>query len=364
MLLVRSLIIILTLVGEIDAASLQRISVSTDGSKFVRVPSGEFFMPWGFNYDRDFKMRLIEDYWIDEWATVEADFREMKSLGANIVRIHLSVGQFLDAPDKANAKNVAQLKKLVELCETIEVYLDITGLGSYRKEAAPEWYVRAGEHQRWAIQAKFWEVVAEACQQSKAVAWYDLCNEPIVPIEKQKDHQWMTGNLGEFWYCQFIVLDPAGRHRGEIARAWVKQMSAAIRKHDPVALITVGLLPVASSPSEPDVGFDPSALKDLLDLVCVHIYPKPPPFQATLSLVEKFDVGKPLVIEEIFPLDCPPDDLPDFFRASAKYADGWISFYWGQTPTELKPPANVADALMGAWLTIFNDLADEMTSAR
>ncbi len=40
--------------------------------------------------------------------TVADDFREMKTLGANIVRIHLSVSQFLDAPDKSNAKNVAR----------------------------------------------------------------------------------------------------------------------------------------------------------------------------------------------------------------------------------------------------------------
>src|SRR5262249_10903286 len=155
------------------------------------------------------------------------------------------------------------------------------------------WFTNATETDRWTIQAKFWSVIAEACHQSPAIAWYDLINEPAVPGDKQK--QWMTGHLGQFWYCQFITLDPAGRDRGQVARAWVKQMSAAIKQPDPHALITVGMLPFTSSPGQPSIGFDPPALNDLLDLICVHVYPKPPPFKDALSLVEKFDTGKPLV---------------------------------------------------------------------
>ena len=34
--------------------------------------SGRPFVPWGFNYDRDYKMRLIEEYWDKEWNTVAA----------------------------------------------------------------------------------------------------------------------------------------------------------------------------------------------------------------------------------------------------------------------------------------------------
>jgi hypothetical protein len=44
------------------------------------------FVPWGFNYDHDEKGRLIEDYWEKEWQKVEADFAQMKKLGANVVR--------------------------------------------------------------------------------------------------------------------------------------------------------------------------------------------------------------------------------------------------------------------------------------
>jgi hypothetical protein len=64
------------------------IRVSKDKQGFVLAASGRRFVPWGFNYDRDYKFRLLEDYWEAEWPTVVEDFREMKQLGANVVRVH------------------------------------------------------------------------------------------------------------------------------------------------------------------------------------------------------------------------------------------------------------------------------------
>jgi hypothetical protein len=86
----------------------------------------------------------------------------------------------------------------------------------------------------------------------------------------------------------------------------------------------------------------------------VHVYPKPPPFEEALSIVERFDsTGKPLVIEETFPLACDPKDMPAFIDATKKHADGWLSFYWGQTPKELKASTQPGDALMHEWLEVF-----------
>jgi hypothetical protein len=337
-----------------SAAPLERIGLSEDKQKLVRGPSGKPFTPWGFNYDRDYRMRLIEDYWIDEWATVESDFREMKALGANVVRIHLSFATFMDAPDKPNTSNVAQLKRLVKLCEDVGIHLDVTGLGMYRLEAAPPWYMRAEEASRWKMQAEFWSAIAEACGQSPAVAWFDLANEPVVPREKRKDGEWAVGKLQRFWYGQFIVLDPAGRARGDIARAWVRQMSAAIKRHDPHALITVGMLPFVPPADHPSVGFDANALHDELDLMCVHVYPeKAPEFKQAMTVLERMDRGKPVVIEEYFPLKCKPQDLPAFVEMSKRHADGWIGFYWGQGVEELEQSKKWGDALTLGWLKTF-----------
>ena len=65
---------------------LERIGVSDDGRHFVGAKSGKTFIAWGFNYTHNRAGKLIEDFWADDWATLAGDFREMKALGANIVR--------------------------------------------------------------------------------------------------------------------------------------------------------------------------------------------------------------------------------------------------------------------------------------
>src|SRR5215204_5593823 len=84
------------------------------------------FVPWGFNYDRDHNLRLLEDYWANEWPTVEQDFREMKALGANVVRIHLQFARFMDSPERPNKPNLARLQRLVRFAEHLSLQLDIT----------------------------------------------------------------------------------------------------------------------------------------------------------------------------------------------------------------------------------------------
>ena len=61
----------------------------------------------------------------------------MKQLGANVVRIHLQLGKFMDGPDKPNEKALDRLGKLVALAERTRLYLDLTGLGCYHKKDVP-----------------------------------------------------------------------------------------------------------------------------------------------------------------------------------------------------------------------------------
>src|SRR5437764_15462019 len=91
------------------------VQVAKDKKGFVLEASGRPFVPWGFNYDHDEKGRLIEDYWEAEWPTVEAHFGQMKKFGANVVRVHLQLGQFMVGLDKPNGKALDRLGKLLEL---------------------------------------------------------------------------------------------------------------------------------------------------------------------------------------------------------------------------------------------------------
>ncbi len=338
------------------SSSLQWIKVAKDKRGFVGANAGRPFVPWGFNYDRDYKMRLLEDYWEAEWPTVVGDFREMKQLGANVVRVHLQFARFMEAADRPNQKALDRLGRLVALAEETGLYLDLTGLGCYRRKDVPAWYDALGETERWQAQARFWEAVAKCCAGSPAIFCYDLMNEPIVPAGERKPGDWLTGELGGFTYCQFISQTQAGRPRPEIARRWVAQLAAAIRQHDRRHLVTVGLLPNSLKGSPWWSGFTPQAVAGELDFICVHLYPKSGQLKQDLALLQGFRVGRPLVVEETFPLNCTAPELRQFLEGSRKYASGWIGFYWGQTPAELSQSTSVGDSLTAAWLKLFQEL--------
>jgi dienelactone hydrolase len=337
-------------------SGLERIEVAKDKHGFVCASSGQKFIPWGFNYDRDYKSRLLEDYWEAEWPTVVEHFRQMKQLGANVVRVHLQFAKFMDAADRPNENALGRLGRLVKLAEETKLYLDLTGLACYRKQDVPAWYNALGETERWEAQAHFWEAVAKCCAASPAIFCYDLMNEPIVPGGTRKPGDWLTGDLGGFVYCQFISLDQAGRPRPEIARRWVARLAAAVRKHDQRHLLTVGLLPDSLGTAGGLSGFAPRTIASKLDFICVHLYPKTGQLEEDLKTLKGFQIGKPVVIEETFPLGCSAADLKEFIGRSKPYAAGWIGFFWGQTPAELSKSTNIGDSITAAWLKIFQEL--------
>ena len=153
-----------------DAAEpLEWVRVGDDGKTFRTADSGELVQLWGVNYDHDGDNRLIEDYWHHEWPAVEEDFAEIKALNANCVRIHLQLGRFLKTADEPDENNLAQLARLIDVAEKTELYLVITGLGCYHKQDVPAWYDALDEHERWLVQAKFWQAVAAVCKDSPAV---------------------------------------------------------------------------------------------------------------------------------------------------------------------------------------------------
>lgn len=343
-----------------DPPRMDTVRVAKDGRGFVLEPSGKKFTPWGFNYDHDAKGRLIEDYWTDEWPAIEGDFAEMKQLGANVVRIHLQFGKFMEAADRPNAKALDRLGDLLKLSENERLYLDLTGLGCYHKADVPAWYDRLGEAERWAAQANFWQAVAGRCKDSPAVFFYDLMNEPVVPGGQRKPGDWLGPAFGDKHFVQVITLDQAGRKRPDIARAWVKQLAGAVRKADTNHLVTVGLVDWSLDRPGLTSGFVPTAIADDLDFFCVHIYPEKGKVDEAIETLKGFSVGKPVVIEETFPLKAPRDEFEMFLKQSADHAAGWIGFYWGATPEELKKQKTIGAAFTLAWLEIFQKRGKEL----
>ena len=336
-----------------ESAKMERLRVSDDKRTFCLATSGRRFVPWGFNYDHDERGRLLEDYWVSEWPKVVEDFGEMKQLGANAVRVHLQFGQFMRTATEPNDEALAQLGRLVALAERLGLYLDVTGLGCYHKKDVPDWYDGLSEGDRWAAQARFWEAVAARCAQSPAVFCYDLMNEPVVAGGKKKRQDWLGPAFAGKHFVQFITLDSANRPRPAIAVAWIRQLSAAIRKHDRRALITVGLVPWSLDRPGLSSGFVPEKIAGELDFICVHLYPEASKLPEATTTLAGFAVGKPVVIEETFPLKCSPVEFGEFLRISQKTACGWFGFYWGKTLEEYRRSSSVKDALVRSWLELF-----------
>ncbi|MBD3265404.1 cellulase family glycosylhydrolase [bacterium] len=340
-----------------NVSVLAWMQVSKDGTDFVDRNTKERFFVLGFNYDHDREGRLIEEYWQDEWPTVVEDFKEMKKLGANVVRIHLQVGEFMVSPQEANSASLAQLKKLVHLAESMELYLDITGLGCYHKEEIPVWYSEMKEKARWKVQANFWEAIAKVCANSPAVFCYDLMNEPILPGPKKKETEWLAGEFGGKHFVQRIALDLQGRSRTQVAKKWVDTLVQAIGKNDENHMITVGVIPWALHfypHAQKPIFYSPKVSQNL-DFTSVHFYPQKGKINQALKALAVYDIGKPLVIEEIFPLKCGIKELNLFIDSSTKMADGWIGFYWGKTIEEYskEEDPDLAATITKKWLQFF-----------
>jgi hypothetical protein len=336
---------------------MERVKVTADGKSFALADSGKPFVPWGFNYDHDPGGRLIEDYWDAEWARVENDFTEMKKLGANVVRVHLQVGKLLDGPDRPNGRALDRLGELLKLAERQRLYLDVTGLGCYHKKDVPAWYDKLSEPERWRVQARFWEAVAGRCANSPAVFCYDLMNEPVVPGGRRECGDWLGPPFAGKHFVQFITLDQKDRPRPDIARAWIHTLTAAIRKADRSRLVTVGLVDWSLDWPGLTSGFVPQKVAADLDFLSVHMYPEKGKVDEALKTLAAFAAGKPVLIEETFPLRCSVAELEEFIDRSKGHTAGVVGFYWGQTPAELRGSGTVPATLTLGWLELFQKKA-------
>lgn len=354
-------------VGDLgDPPPMPRVKVSADGKGFRRSPATDKpFVPWGFNYLGQHGSLAEEDWQTpDGWKRIETDFREMKKLGANVVRWHLQFETFMSAPDKPRPESLAQLKKLLQLAGETGLYLDLTGLSCYHLKRSPKWYDELPEADRWKAQAKFWEAIAETCAGQPAVFCYCLMNEPVVTEAKAGEHPWLTGELGGMHFVQRISNKPAGRDNKAVAEAWVKLLVESIRQRDKETLITVGVIPWSQVwPGAKPIFYAPGALRHL-DFVSVHFYPKSASLEKDLAALAVYDLGKPIVVEEIFPLACSMKDLDRFIEASKDRVDGWVAHYFGHTIEEHRAGAEPAGKIVAGFLEYWSRKGKEIAQPK
>jgi hypothetical protein len=268
----------------------------------------------------------------------------------------------MNSATQANSEQLKRLKDLLQLAEEVGLYVDVTGLGCYHKQDVPAWYDALDERARWDVQAGFWRAVAETAKDSRAVFCYDLMNEPIVTTGQDPATEWLTGELGGKYFVQRINLDAAGRTASEIAREWIRLQTSAIRDVDDRHLITVGVIPWAQVFPGAQPLFYGREVGEPLDFVSVHFYPKRGEVEAALKALAVYEVGKPLVVEEMFPLSCSIDELRTFIEGSRPLVDGWFSFYWGTTIGEYEKQNDLRSAVMAQWLRAFREMSSSATN--
>ncbi len=88
-------------------------------------------------------------------ATLKAELRTARRMGANSMRIFLELGQVMAGPDRARQRTLSALQRLLGVAEKEGVYLDITGNLVWRPALAPAWYERMSWPARWEVQGAF-----------------------------------------------------------------------------------------------------------------------------------------------------------------------------------------------------------------
>jgi hypothetical protein len=325
------------------AAPAKLPAVSGHGSALVA--GGEQFRVWGFNYgmgrrypilsyfDRPTERRLNR---------VVADMREARVLGANTLRVYLEIKAFMEGPKEPRRRAFAALSALLDEAEQLRLYLDLTGNLVWR--APPPWYDALPEQARWSVQARFWREVARTARRSPAVLVYELTSEPVVA----ESETWYCGEIDGLMFIQRIVREVNGRDPLQLARRWIRLLTASIRAHDRQHLIGVGLLPLGGP-------FAGSNVADLLDVLLVHEYPEEGREGEAVARVRDFAAsGKPVILGETAPLLATTETWRSFLGGSGHFVDGHLFFYDGRMPRELGP--TMPDAWYAAALDEFRRL--------
>jgi hypothetical protein len=179
-------------------------------------------------------------------------------------------------------------------------------------------------------------------------------NEPVSPPQASDDL--LGGDLAGLHYVERLTRDPAGRSRPEITHRWMDALVPGIRRRDPGRLVTCGMFFLFEVPAGLTLGPDPKEIASPLDFLCVHCYPKEDGIDRLIDLLKGLSAaGKPVVIQEMFALNCSLPAFRIFLDRTRGLVSGWISFYWGKTIAEYQRSPRPQDAVMAAWLDFFRD---------
>jgi len=398
-LLITAGVLFLSIAGDarVVADEIPFIEVDPDSLTAFRIRGTEKpFVAVGINYF-DHRTGWAPKLW---QKFDETRVREQLSLagkqGFNTIRMFLTYESFHRRPGKVCREGEQKLRKLLDICRRLGIYLIPSGPDHW--EGMPAWRDRdhyANEAMLKADEAWWQNFTARFRNEPVILAW-DLKNEPKIPWDTPailaKWNAWLkreygsvekiarawklepqkVGAMGEIKPPQPVAAlnDPRlydfQRFREHVGDEWTRRMTAAIRRGDPNHMITVGhvqyAVPLGPCVPKYYVGFNIKSNARYLDFVTIHFYPleKPRPYEGPEgldhnalffeTLLYLSSVGKPLMLGEFgwygggdirrndkpimpaMPIEHQADWCKQILAISRGRLCGWLNWAFADTP--------------------------------
>jgi DNA-3-methyladenine glycosylase I len=271
----------------------------------LRLSSGSEARFVGVNFRTD-------DFHDQDAAEIKGELTSHRSKGFSLARLHIYTSRIKTAAgrDSFVSRELAKLVEILQHCNDIGMYVDLTLFAAYRRGDNPPWYEALGEAERWRERQHQARQICGMLDQHPAVAWYCLGNEFVVPADAQPF--WVQDPVGrpkDLWYFEMVVKDPAGRSKATIWSDWLTNVlsdsdGARAAITDPPPLFGCGSFPLIGD----ETTCTPArSLQSGLRIVLVHAYPErdSPAYFGLPALLGYIRAarraGLPCVLEELFP---------------------------------------------------------------
>jgi hypothetical protein len=243
----------------------------------------------------------------DPWNAprIEQDFAELRTLGANAVRIFCFLPDFLPSPDVVDGRARERLAETVGLAARAELWSIPTFLVGHMsgENWAPGW----GENKNWYTDP----VVLDACE---------LLIGTIVShfARDERIAAWLLTNEWPLF---------AGQIDQTHSTRWAQRLIAVARAADPECAVSVGDGAWDVIIGQPGVPHSP-ALRELVDFFGPHFYPKETDafrHSAFAGFAMKMvqPLGRPVLLEEF---GCSSDQVDDELGAAYYRTTLWSAF--------------------------------------
>ncbi len=346
------------LIGEPPAAGPEPVRIKADGSGFEGAVSLRPFSVWGGDLPYPQPITTMVD-----------DFRDVRRMGANTIRLLLETEDLVNAPScggcapTINATALNQLGDVATAADQTGIYLDITGIGidSHHgpvnmTETNPfhSWYDDLGssgadEQLRWQAQTVFWGAVANKLRTHNSTLLYDLVNEPtFAPTPTTPATTWCFSNNPlpsdtSCWNQNPVksLTDPTNptitRTPQAVVSAWFGGMRNAIRATDTTHPISVGVISAINPTLTGCAGLYGSAAIGATgaELTLPHFYPNAAgEADQARQTVECKLPNKPQIIEETYSQG-DPVTLEKYITDTSAVSAGYLGHFIGGTPSQL-----------------------------